>query len=679
MSTTLISASAGTGKTYRICELIADRIIGGLDPAQLIATTFTRKTATELAERIRSRLIEAPDLEPAERARILDRLELASIGTVHSVGHQFLRRYALDLGISPRLEVLDETSDDGGAGRHLHRLIAETRPEFWTEYEEVCGRLSFDNPGEQALDLLQLIRGNAIQAGQLRDCLRVSMDRWCSIIGVPDSEHPGMSGVKKLAEEAFAQLEGIDDTTATTKKAKESVGNYARAGVKSWKDLARLTSLGAGKKSGADLLLEDLRVMGRTVRKAPGLHDDLRRFSELVSGIVEHLDLAYGSYKLERGLADFTDLERCFLDLVRHPDLKQSIASEIGLFVVDEFQDTNPIQLAIFRSLRSLAAETVWVGDRKQAIFGFRGTDAGLVDGVWQSLEATSERLDTNYRSQGGMVATVSAMFEPVFGLDDVRVHSNRDAAPKAIERWALPKGKVSDCIAITAGGIVTLLKERSALRPVDIAVLVRKNQRATDMAAALREVGVPAVVPLPGLFKSREGAVVLTALRIVSDRDDSLARAELLHLISTPPTEATPPWFHQRFAELESGAAKNSPFESHDVLSGLARLQVADLAPADLVHSVVAACNLGGLIAAWDNPTARAANLDATVDAADAYEHAAVRDGRPATPAGLVAHIDSLVANDQVRIRRQGPSDADPLALSTGEFMGIAIHHVGQ
>src|SRR5690606_8907522 len=99
---TLINASAGSGKTHTLTHQIADRIARGLDPSQLIATTFTTKAAAELRDRVRRTLLETGQVDAARA------VDSALISTVNSVSGELLREFALDAGISPDVQVLDE-------------------------------------------------------------------------------------------------------------------------------------------------------------------------------------------------------------------------------------------------------------------------------------------------------------------------------------------------------------------------------------------------------------------------------------------------------------------------------------------------------------------------------------------------------------------------------------------
>ena len=100
-------AGAGAGKTYNITQEVAKAIKDkSCRPSGLIATTFTRKAATELREKLRAGLYEAG--MPAEA----DQLGQALIGTVHSVAEKLLSRFALEAGISPRIQILDDDLAD---------------------------------------------------------------------------------------------------------------------------------------------------------------------------------------------------------------------------------------------------------------------------------------------------------------------------------------------------------------------------------------------------------------------------------------------------------------------------------------------------------------------------------------------------------------------------------------
>ena len=136
----LIRAGAGSGKTYDLCETVANAVGDGLDPARIMATTFTKKAAAELKGRIQSKLLTGTD-DPEMNRRNADRLELAAIGTVHSVAHRILSRYAVELGLSTRLEVMSEQA----AKRIVSEQLNDLPMEGWQSLVS-CACLLYTSP-----------------------------------------------------------------------------------------------------------------------------------------------------------------------------------------------------------------------------------------------------------------------------------------------------------------------------------------------------------------------------------------------------------------------------------------------------------------------------------------------------------------------------------------------------
>ena len=155
----------------------------------------------------------------------------------------------------------------------------------------------------------------------------------------------------------------------------------------------------------------------------------------------------YQERKGERGLLDFVDLEQFTLELLPQPAVAEVIREEFDLLVVDEFQDTNPIQLALFIGLAALVKRgAVWVGDVKQAIYGFRGSDPALMDAVLASV--ASERMPTlgiTYRARPELVQIFNDLFIPAFARDLRLAKRRRRTAGQP----------VSQCCASRAAGVL--------------------------------------------------------------------------------------------------------------------------------------------------------------------------------------------------------------------------------
>ena len=119
----------------------------------------------------------------------------------------------------------------------------------------------------------------------------------------------------------------------------------------------------------------------------PRLQDEIRTFTELIFEIASASLSCYQERKRLAGLLDFIDLEELCLTLLDLDPVRDSMKERLDVVLVDEFQDTSPIQLELFLKLASLAKNSIWVGDQKQSIFEFRGADPMLMQSVLDAIK----------------------------------------------------------------------------------------------------------------------------------------------------------------------------------------------------------------------------------------------------------------------------------------------------
>ncbi len=388
---------------------------------------------------------------------------------------------------------------------------------------------------------------------------------------------------------------------------------------------------------------------------------------------------------------------------------------QIDLVLVDEFQDTSPIQLAIFLRLAELAVESVWVGDPKQAIFGFRGTDPKLMDAaigttseltdpelVQQAVNAMgkSERIETlsiSYRSRPELVRLTSDIFAPAFASQGMpeertRLAPHRDEEPTGlgpvVEVWPLVPDRNNNetRAASVAEGVAQLLERapqvrdgHSATRTAragDIAVLCRTNAQCQQVADALAAVGIAAVVPPCGC-STLPRRVWFTRASAFGSTRDSLVAAEVARLLS---------YADRGDAFVARALDRPGPDAFADepaVVAVLAAREAARDAPVlDLLELVMDAIAVREHAAAWGNATQRLANLDALRGHAEAYVAEAQANRHAPTLAGLLAYIDDLV--DEVvgtrAARTRRPSGLRPrgdgVNLAPRQGARVADHH---
>ena len=236
-------------------------------------------------------------------------------------------------------------------------------------------------------------------------------------------------------KQAIDEIASNEDSTVGTRKylvLLKSKEHRMSQGRLPWSDWVKLSNEKPTMRSLPNA--EPVKDIASRFEQHPGLHADIEAWTRRLFELAARALTTYQTMKTERGLMDFVDQEHHVLRLLELPDVSESIAQELDLLLVDEFQDMSPIQLALFLKLAALAKECIWVGDIKQAIYGFRGTDPDLMNAVVTELEHSGNPVDilpSSWRSRPPLVELVNALFVPAFSdylnEEQVKLKPERD------------------------------------------------------------------------------------------------------------------------------------------------------------------------------------------------------------------------------------------------------------
>lgn len=680
---TFISAGAGSGKTYRLIEELERALIDdGTSPAGIVATTFTVKAATELKERVRDRLLAGDRLELAERTAE------SLIGTVHSVCERLLKRFAFELGLSPQLNVM--SIDDGARffNQALDNVLPIDRVRDMNAYSQRLGIVNRGMPDwwRVVKDIVDKARENNIEGASLRAMGQRNADGLLAFFP-PTADADPTAELARRIEQTSANMPdtghaGTDKYRAILNEAKPLI---ARADCP-WRVWMRL----AGER-GIKAIAEHvsyIQEVATLYESHPALHRDLEQFARGVFDIAADCLVRFQSLKRERGLIDFNDMEQFTLHALDHELVRERLADEVELLLVDEFQDTNPMQLALFLKLAALADRAIFVGDVKQAIYEFRGCDPTLVFDTLDSLtagDAKTDNLDTSWRSRPALVRYVNELFAAVFkadvGRDLIVLDAQRkEMEPPAVNTWMVDGNKPASALAIAesvaglvASGEPVCDPDTGEERPIsygDIAVLARTNDHVEQIARALRERQVPMKMTLQGLLETPEVCLSKSCLRRLADRADTLSSAEIMALADCAEPEE---WLAHRLDWLADGNDSMAWGEDdHPIIRRLheMRAESALRSPVETVARVLNEADIRRIVAAWGPDELRAAqrqrNLDALLDLAVEYEKHASSHREPGTLTGFLFWLEHPSSPDL---------DLQPV-VTTGDAVHVLTYH---
>ncbi len=651
-----LSASAGTGKTQVLAARVFRLLLRGVDPGAILCLTFTKAGAAEMAQRINGRLAawvrmpapalaadlialgESPVQALQDRARTLFAKVLDAPGgglriqTIHGFCQGLLAAFPVEAGLTPGFRPLEAREEAGLAREALATMLSDAEREGRERPVEIVGRLSL-RMGEGGAEAFLLACARALPA---LEALPIGIQPWLRReLGLPSGD----------IDEAIADwcdaldLDAIARIAAANRAWGTATGQAAAATVQRWLDsedraatldeLASVVLTGKGEPRKASKKLIDAepdyellaRDLGEACSDVLSIVQRATYCDLLADGLEVGRDYArgYALAKRRAGAVDFDDLIATTVALLDQPGIGEWVRYKLDQatehLLIDEAQDTNGHQWRIVRALadeffvgRGIYAPSTrtlfTVGDYKQAIFGFQGTDplnfqaaeqyfggrASEAEGDddWpeeeRGLPLARLSLRHSFRSTRTVLefvdAAIDAIGEPGLGIaGEVERHASEVAGPGTVTLWPPisaggseddEEGWVDDAVRKLASDIARAVKGWLApetglmleskgrrLRPEDVMILVkRRGDLASLIVARLYAEGVP----VAGVDRLRLNAPLavqdlLATIRFVLQPEDDLSVAALLvspligwtqdELMAAAPREAGPLWRH--------------------------------------------------------------------------------------------------------------------------------------
>lgn len=690
-----INAGAGSGKTYTLKEKVYEAVMNGINPSELILTTYTVTAANEIKQRVRQKLLEQDKFELAAM------VDGAAIGTIHSIAFSFVEKYWYRLGLSPKLKTLAEGDQKIYLSESLADMLTAEDYAWFNDYKEYFG---FDDPNAYSSDQRDHWRRSLEEIVTKSDYYRMIPEGKSCKEALEPSRKRSVAYIEQMFSAPEVDVDGLKSfmetylifcSTQNTAKAKKQHDFIATI---DWENVTYSCYCEIRK-----YLLDP--VGGKKGKQLPGYEEAVsiaRKYDlsqtfgkKVIECINRVFDLAarwqqnYRKFKKEHQLIDFNDMELYFCQLLDFDDVQEEIRDAYKMVMVDEFQDSNPIQLDIYSKLSVIIGKgkgdeftSYWVGDPKQAIYGFRGSDTDLIQNVSDYIEENkgvekklgTHSLKTSYRSRETLVNLVNNVFLRSFeGIikpheeDDmitlkVNEENRKDQLgkmPLPLRNWSLGGKDVLKDLARRVEGMIsghtqTQDKDSKDLRDIrykDVAVLCRWNTEVKSIAKAFREAGVPVSCPEDKILDRAEIQLVLSMLNLVRDPQNAYVKASLLHLLGDIPTEKI---LNSRLAnvieadalpdENEQWAKRSRWAEDNEIIARLRKMteRIQELSVTDIVISVIDENNLFDRVQQWGESLIRQQNLGTIINVARQYDDHCNTMGLGASLGGFINYLET-------------------------------------
>lgn len=755
----LVAAAAGSGKTKVIVERLMRQILRTdreCSVNDFLIITFTKKAAAELRARIArelaARLAQDPDNRHLQKQQ--SRVYMTQISTVHAFCADLLREFAYELDIPADFRVLEQTEasalqqeladelleeryasidedaalrllvDGLGAGRDDRRVPGlilgvyaaaqcNVDPARWLEENEARLDLTGITGGEETLwgkYLLEGLRACALEQAAALEAVKAELDRndslakYCPLFGQNAGDLRALAacetwdGMRQAAETlSFGKLlpvRSCDDPAL--KDRAQALRKQAQDQVKKW----------ASELYGpSETVLEDLAQTADTLRALFSLTRDFTA--------------RYDAEKRRLHGLDFGDLEHLALRLLLEPDgtptaAARRISERYAEIMVDEYQDTNEVQDAIFRAVSREGANRFFVGDVKQSVYRFRLADPKIFLQKYAAYPDAEKAdpagpqrilLSHNFRSGEAVLEAVNAVFSrcmspEVGGLDygeaeALRTGRSMDPLPQTqVELHCLctrqtgedeesPEKNRAEA-AFAARRIRELLESKTLIRgpegtrpaePGDVVILLRSPKNVAGFyLEALRRQGIPAASDTgESILDAAEVQALLCLLQVLDNahQDVPLTGALLSPIFGVKARALAEARSRDRQSDLWDAALGSDDPTLARALATVASLrELARLLPLHaLLEQVQQATELEAVYGAMEGGTARIQNLRTFLQLAAAFSEGGTRSLHQ-----LLDHVEELRAQGGVSVNRAAANAVTVMSIHKSKGLEFPV-----
>lgn len=539
-----VVAGPGSGKTAvlvgRFAWLVLEQKVS---PRRILAITFTEKAATQIKTRLAGQFAGEPELK--------HQVERAYVSTIHGFCTRLLREYAIEAGVDPGFAVLDET---------------ESRRSLEEAAHEALESLYQARPAEFR-SLLEALHVSARERMRRPDLARALCEIYDAARAAGLSLDQLRAQTGTAVHEGLSWPEFLDELNRILAGAPAKLTNSQGQALKQLRDWASEAKV----LSATPVSLEHFQLLRRYPRKLPPkvLSPDLRILRDdrkplLVSTLagefyaplkallleaLERMDALYRRRKRERSALDFADLEERAIELLeRGGGPAASIRASFDYILMDELQDTNPLQWRLVDLLRR-PERFFAVGDVNQSIYGFRHAEPEVFERFRRGLEDEGhpiDELDENFRSRSEILRFAGFLTGECAGIRSRVLKAQRQFPDKQVpcieviaafgNTGARPEEVEAAWIARRIGEIVgslTIAPKNEDPRPArfrDIAVLLRTVNVLPPIQKAFQSFGIPYLIEGGRTFyETREVRDLILLLRCIADLGDEIALAGVL------------------------------------------------------------------------------------------------------------------------------------------------------
>lgn len=530
----LLKAGAGAGKTTTLVQVFLDftkkfNEKNKKNP-RIVVTTFTRKATQELKERLLKKALEE---NREDLFHFISSRSSVQISTIHGILNLFLSRYGVKLGLTPDYKLLSESEVRNSVRRILRQIIL-AKPHLHELLEEYDFK-------DLEIYLLRYFNESQVHP-DLKFASTEDFAQEVARVAARLSETGRSLAQRILAEtdredwiQYLAGLQGINF------KNQESVRNFSELSTKP-RFMKKNPPFSENLNEELEIFRKQMDAFSEKICYTPAYWDLHQKNAQLFHELAVGFKREFEKQKLENGLLSLSDLEILSYRLAQeHPESAQAFSEEWDFWMIDEYQDTSPIQVRLMRALIGERPSFI-VGDPQQSIYLFRGARSEVFLEKMEEVRIKGGDLQEkmiNYRSNPSVLRFINHYFtrlDSQFGPMEVDESKKDSTRPQDLQIILTQESEETDQQEqlATIARIQELIHE--GVSPEKICVLARTHRTLSQTARLAHEFGISVQLHSgSGFFARVEVQDSLNFLKFLVNPHDNFSFVALLRS----------PWFH--------------------------------------------------------------------------------------------------------------------------------------